>query len=290
MESGKLMRTLVGLAIVLVLNAGNYGVEAQAQPQVPCFFILGDSLLDNGNNNGIADSLAKANYRPYGIDFPAGPTGRFSNGKTAVDVISKLLLHIHDIVWWWYVIIECKWWRKRSLCVHHPTAQLLGFSDYIPPYATTTGNALLKGVNYASAAAGIREETGRQLVTNLLHFGLCLIKQCTSALWDFLDREILFRSGFIYIAHDCALNYWLREVGLPSRGRCRTTEARCRSWWTSSEVRARRQIIWANAYSWWAWEATTTSTTTTCPSSTRVVASTRRSNGPTFSFNSTSNS
>ncbi|XP_030462052.2 GDSL esterase/lipase At5g45670-like [Syzygium oleosum] len=129
MESGKLMRTLVGLAIVLVLNAGNYGVEAQAQPQVPCFFILGDSLLDNGNNNGIADSLAKANYRPYGIDFPAGPTGRFSNGKTAVDVI----------------------------------AQLLGFSDYIPPYATTTGNALLKGVNYASAAAGIREETGRQL-------------------------------------------------------------------------------------------------------------------------------
>ncbi|KAL3741610.1 hypothetical protein ACJRO7_017124 [Eucalyptus globulus] len=129
MESGKAIQALMGLAVVLVLSAGNCGVEAQAQPQVPCFFILGDSLLDNGNNNGLAASLAKANYRPYGIDFSAGPTGRFSNGKTAGDVIS----------------------------------QLLGFSNYIPPYATTRGNALLKGVNYASAAAGIREETGRQL-------------------------------------------------------------------------------------------------------------------------------
>ncbi|KAF8030998.1 hypothetical protein BT93_D0247 [Corymbia citriodora subsp. variegata] len=129
MESGKFMQALVGVAMVLALSVGTHRVEAQAQPQVPCFFILGDSLLDNGNNNGLAASLAKANYRPYGIDFPAGPTGRFSNGKTAVDVIT----------------------------------QLLGFNDYIPPYATTSGNALLKGVNYASAAAGIREETGRQL-------------------------------------------------------------------------------------------------------------------------------
>lgn len=99
MESGKLMQTLVGLAMVLVLSVGKYGVEAQAQPQVPCFFILGDSLLDNGNNNGIAASLAKANYRPYGIDFPAGPTGRFSNGKTAVDVIGKLLSYRRYHVW-----------------------------------------------------------------------------------------------------------------------------------------------------------------------------------------------
>lgn len=98
MESGKLMqwwlRALVGLAMVLAFSVGKHGVEAQAQPQVPCFFILGDSLLDNGNNNRIAASLAKANYRPYGIDFPAGPTGRFSNGKTAVDVIGELLLYI----------------------------------------------------------------------------------------------------------------------------------------------------------------------------------------------------
>ena len=60
------------------------------EPQVPCYFIFGDSLVDNGNNNNIA-SLARANYLPYGIDFPAGPTGRFSNGKTTVDVIGKLI-------------------------------------------------------------------------------------------------------------------------------------------------------------------------------------------------------
>lgn len=97
-------------------------------PQVPCYFIFGDSLVDNGNNNDIA-SLARANYLPYGIDFPDGPSGRFSNGLTTVDVI----------------------------------AQLLGFDDYIPPYANTRGQALLGGANFASAAAGIREETGQQL-------------------------------------------------------------------------------------------------------------------------------
>lgn len=44
------------------------------------------------------------------------------------------------------------------------TAELLGFDDYIPPYSTASGQEILRGVNFASAAAGIREETGRQLV------------------------------------------------------------------------------------------------------------------------------
>ncbi|KAF9672501.1 hypothetical protein SADUNF_Sadunf11G0048900 [Salix dunnii] len=101
--------------------------EARAQ-QAPCYFIFGDSLVDNGNNNQLS-SLAKANYMPYGIDYPRGPTGRFSNGRTTVDVI----------------------------------AQQLGFRNEIPPYATARGRSILWGVNYASAAAGIREETGRQL-------------------------------------------------------------------------------------------------------------------------------
>ncbi|XP_073227001.1 GDSL esterase/lipase At4g18970-like [Cicer arietinum] len=43
------------------------------------------------------------------------------------------------------------------------TAELLGFDDYIPPYASASDDVILKGVNYASAAAGIREETGQQL-------------------------------------------------------------------------------------------------------------------------------
>uniref|UniRef100_A0A7N2LRR0 GDSL esterase/lipase n=1 Tax=Quercus lobata TaxID=97700 RepID=A0A7N2LRR0_QUELO len=112
-------------AVVLVLSLW-YRVEGD--PQVPCYFIFGDSLVDNGNNNQL-QSLAKSIYLPYGIDFPGGPTGRFSNGKTTVDVI----------------------------------AELLGFDDYILPYVSASGQDILKGVNYASAAAGIREETGRQL-------------------------------------------------------------------------------------------------------------------------------
>lgn len=54
--------------------------------QVPCFYIFGDSLVDNGNNNGLI-TLSRANYMPYGIDFPQGTTGRFSNGLTTVDVL-----------------------------------------------------------------------------------------------------------------------------------------------------------------------------------------------------------
>ncbi|KAK1424889.1 hypothetical protein QVD17_20230 [Tagetes erecta] len=42
-------------------------------------------------------------------------------------------------------------------------AELLGFNGYIPPYANARGRTILNGVNYASAAAGIRDETGRQL-------------------------------------------------------------------------------------------------------------------------------
>lgn len=67
------------------------------------------------------------------------------------------------------------------------TAELLGFEDYIPPYAAARGEDILRGVNYASAAAGIREETGQQLVIlwkyinivvssfPLIFFGFCAL-------------------------------------------------------------------------------------------------------------------
>lgn len=59
-------------------------------PQVPCYFIFGDSLADNGNNNDLA-TQAKANFLPYGIDYPDGPTGRFTNGRNYVDFIGLFL-------------------------------------------------------------------------------------------------------------------------------------------------------------------------------------------------------
>ena len=60
--------------------------SVNAEPQVPCFYIFGDSLADNGNNNLLL-TLAKVNYPPYGIDFSDGPTGRFTNGRTTVDIL-----------------------------------------------------------------------------------------------------------------------------------------------------------------------------------------------------------
>ncbi|WCJ34883.1 GDSL esterase/lipase At1g33811 [Euphorbia peplus] len=116
------------ICVILVWLAHKGHTQQPGDSQVPGFFIFGDSLVDNGNNNRIL-TLARANYRPYGIDFPQGTTGRFTNGRTYVDAL----------------------------------AQLFGFRTYIPPYARTRGPALLRGTNYASGAAGIRDETGNNL-------------------------------------------------------------------------------------------------------------------------------
>ncbi|PKA55686.1 GDSL esterase/lipase [Apostasia shenzhenica] len=56
------------------------------------FFVFGDSLVDNGNNNYLA-TTARADSPPYGIDYPTHqPTGRFSNGLNIPDIITPLLL------------------------------------------------------------------------------------------------------------------------------------------------------------------------------------------------------
>ncbi|KAM5587825.1 hypothetical protein ABKV19_006328 [Rosa sericea] len=78
---------VVVIALAWVLSLQEHSSSVHGKPQVPCFFIFGDSLADNGNNN-VLDTLAKVNYQPYGIDFPSGiATGRFSNGRTTVDVL-----------------------------------------------------------------------------------------------------------------------------------------------------------------------------------------------------------
>ncbi|MFS7947421.1 putative triacylglycerol lipase [Helianthus anomalus] len=83
----KLWSVMHLLPLILILKMVSF--EVNGDPQVPCYFIFGDSLVDNGNNNRIG-SLARADYLPYGIDFPSGPTGRFCNGKTIVDAVGKL--------------------------------------------------------------------------------------------------------------------------------------------------------------------------------------------------------
>lgn len=89
MSAGYLWRPppLLLLLLLMVMAAA----AEKKEPLVPALFVFGDSLVDNGNNNGLP-SLAKANYLPYGVDFgPAGgegsPTGRFCNGYTIVDYL-----------------------------------------------------------------------------------------------------------------------------------------------------------------------------------------------------------
>ncbi|RZC88303.1 hypothetical protein C5167_016103 [Papaver somniferum] len=97
---------------------------------VPLFFIFGDSLVDVGNNNYL-HTIAKANVKPYGIDYtPSGgkPTGRFCNGKTFLDL----------------------------------TVDEFGGACYPPPSLSLSpdDDGTLCGVNYASSGGGILNDTG----------------------------------------------------------------------------------------------------------------------------------
>ncbi|XP_058763327.1 GDSL esterase/lipase At5g45670-like [Vicia villosa] len=150
--------------------------------QVPCLFIFGDSFSDSGNNNYIK-TTAKANYLPFGIDFPTGPTGRATNGRTKVDIIGELL----------------------------------GFEKFIPPFANTTGYDILKGVNYASSSAGIRYETGKKTAINNIALGLQLqnhiitVSRIVAKLGGLSEaRDHLSKClYYVYIGtNDYALNYF----------------------------------------------------------------------------------
>ncbi|KAL4351525.1 hypothetical protein GQ457_06G034530 [Hibiscus cannabinus] len=122
------LRAAFCLAVVAI-SGSDAVAAAMGGQQFPAMFVMGDSLVDNGNNNGLS-SLARSNYPPYGIDFQGGSTGRFCNGKTIIDFLGDLL----------------------------------GL-PLLPAFAITfTGGVYIKtGVNYASAAAGILDESGLNL-------------------------------------------------------------------------------------------------------------------------------
>ncbi|KAK7333483.1 hypothetical protein VNO80_30257 [Phaseolus coccineus] len=101
-------------------------LEAQKAPAV---YVFGDSLVDVGNNNYLSFSIEKAILPHYGIDFPTKkPTGRFTNGKNAADLIAeKLGLPTSPP----YLSLLSK--------VHNPNKNI----------------SFLGGVNFASGGAGI---------------------------------------------------------------------------------------------------------------------------------------
>ncbi|ESW14082.1 hypothetical protein PHAVU_008G251600 [Phaseolus vulgaris] len=96
--------------------------------------VFGDSTVDSGNNNYLL-TISKANYFPYGIDFPGHvPTGRFSNGKLVSDFL----------------------------------ASALNIKDTVPPFLNPnlSDEELLTGVSFASGQSGIDEFTPS--LTNVL--------------------------------------------------------------------------------------------------------------------------
>lgn len=98
---------------------------------VPAVYVFGDSLADVGNNHYLA-TLLRADLPHNGIDYPGGrATGRFSNGKNAVDFLAE------------------------RIGVPSP-----------PPYLSISSssnktNKFLDGVNFASGGAGILNSTNK---------------------------------------------------------------------------------------------------------------------------------
>uniref|UniRef100_A0A2N9HNQ1 Uncharacterized protein n=1 Tax=Fagus sylvatica TaxID=28930 RepID=A0A2N9HNQ1_FAGSY len=124
MSSPRVFVTTLTIALVVAL-VGTFAPQAAAR----AFFVFGDSLVDNGNNNYLA-TTARADYPPYGIDYPTHrPTGRFSNGFNLPDIISEQM-------------------------GSEPTLPILS--------PELTGQRLLVGANFASAGIGILNDTGIQ--------------------------------------------------------------------------------------------------------------------------------
>ncbi|THU45022.1 hypothetical protein C4D60_Mb02t13490 [Musa balbisiana] len=124
------------LVAAVQLLAGLVGVS-EGQGLVPGVIIFGDSTVDVGNNNHLL-TLVKANFPPYGRDFPHhSPTGRFCNGKLVTDFV----------------------------------VEVLGFTSHPPAYLSkeATGNNLLNGANFASAASGYLDATASLYVSGFLN-------------------------------------------------------------------------------------------------------------------------
>ncbi|KAL6501196.1 hypothetical protein OROHE_025059 [Orobanche hederae] len=127
MKMAKLMKnsSFSGVFVLILTLLGGSGTRVEAK----AFFVFGDSLVDNGNNNYLA-TTARADSPPYGIDYPSHrPTGRFSNGLNIPDIISE----------------KMGW---------EPTL------PYLSP--ELSGQKLLVGANFASAGVGVLNDTGIQ--------------------------------------------------------------------------------------------------------------------------------
>ncbi|CAA2979350.1 GDSL esterase lipase At5g33370-like [Olea europaea subsp. europaea] len=166
--------------LILILTLGNNFI---CPANGRAFFVFGDSLVDNGNNNYLI-TTARADEPPYGIDYPTHqPTGRFSNGLNIPDIISE---HIGS---------------EATL-------------PYLSP--ELRGQNLLVGANFASAGVGILNDTGIQFV-NIIRIQNQLdnfkeYQQRVSALIGYEEKEKLVKQALVLITlggNDFVNNYYL---------------------------------------------------------------------------------
>ncbi|XVF06480.1 hypothetical protein REPUB_Repub06bG0051900 [Reevesia pubescens] len=191
--------------MILGLLMATSTTQVEAAPRT--FFVFGDSLVDNGNNNYLA-TTARADSPPYGIDTPSRrPTGRFSNGKNIPDFISDAL-------------------------GSEPTL------PYLSP--ELKGDKLLVGANFASAGIGILNDTGIQFINIIRMFKqLKYFQQYQTRLADLVGRDeaqLIVRKSLVLITvggNDFVNNYYLipfsprsRQFSLPDYVRYLISEYR----------------------------------------------------------------
>nr|CCI55370.1 PH01B035L11.15 [Phyllostachys edulis] len=160
---GHLVSALVAVAAAL-LGAAPAASAARA------FFVFGDSLVDNGNNNYLM-TTARADAPPYGIDFPTRmPTGRFSNGFNIPDIISYALTPLAGLA------LPQSFQTAHNLSstytnAMHRESEYLGSQPALPYLSPELrGENLRIGANFASAGVGILNDTGIQFV-NIIRIG-----------------------------------------------------------------------------------------------------------------------
>ncbi|KAI3797584.1 hypothetical protein L1987_32843 [Smallanthus sonchifolius] len=175
---------VLALMVVAFVNA-SLGAEARA------FFVFGDSLVDNGNNDFLV-TTARADSPPYGIDYPTHrPTGRFSNGLNIPDLISE------------------------HMGMESPL-------PYLNPLLKD--DKLLNGANFASAGIGILNDTGVQFL-NIIRIWKQIeyLEQYQARLADIIGpdqaRQVV-NEGMVLISlggNDFVNNYYLVPFSARSR-------------------------------------------------------------------------
>ncbi|KAI3449853.1 hypothetical protein Pfo_006518 [Paulownia fortunei] len=177
-SSSAILAVLLGVTAMAMVAPRVEGARA--------FFVLGDSLVDNGNNNYLV-TTARADSPPYGVDYPTHrPTGRFSNGYNIPDLISQAL------------------GAESTLAYLNPEL---------------TGAKLLVGANFASAGIGILNDTGIQFVNiirihNQLEFFQAYQGRVSSLIGE-EQAQVLVNRALVLVTlggNDFINNYFLTPI------------------------------------------------------------------------------